>query len=64
MIDEPRDNLTPSNQGASKLHKGEIVFRFFLKTDQQLTQTVKPGMANLNHPTASLFEMVGQNILP
>lgn len=48
------DNFTPSNQGTGKLYKGKIVFRFFLKTNQQFTETVKPGMANFNNPTASL----------
>ena len=57
------DNRTP-NQGTSNLHNNRIIFRFFLKTNQQLAEAVELRMATLNHPAVGLETRIAFNFRP
>lgn len=46
-------SFAPSDDSAGKLNKTQIIPGLFLKAHQKLAESVKPGVANFDHPPAS-----------
>ena len=48
------NQLTPDNNGASKVNQSKVVLRLLFKANKQLGKTVKKGMSDFDYPASGL----------